>query len=265
MNEQESQKQNATEPYYNEIISMLNLKLNKEDCILALDKYGVIYCWKVNTNFYTLSSDIEDLVEFSDYKVYYPNICLNIKDSLRSSKENLFFTKMDILDDNFYISGEFNPVYFNKNLLEKAIFNKPFVNKLKIISLGSEDISILTKHIDMGINNFTINRNLGILTIFSENGNLYFYEKDIFIKNYTHSKGITAALLLDKHDRVIFATVDGLIHFINYKTLQYAGLFNPNENKFYTEDIFSNIYKTQTYACSCIVETDNYLVILFLT
>lgn len=253
------------------VISVSEWKLCDKYCILALDSLGIINVWIIDENIFNLVkgnyNDKEvcfndELIDFSDTKVIYPEVGFDINQIARANNPDLeesrsiYFSNMKKIDDEFLIiCGEFNTFLIRKEQVEQKMLNKissvfPDISKLQIPieSLQSDinllDFSISNKNLINGIDiNYEYNR---ILT-FSDSGHIFLHELNNFelilttnindLPLYKFSEfpsSVLSGKFINQEGKekiIVIGTNDGNLIFFDIQG-NYQGLHNVNINKY---------------------------------
>lgn len=253
------------------VISVSEWKLCDKYCILALDSLGIINVWIIDENIFSLVkgnyndkevSFNDELIDFSDTKVIYPEVGFDINQIARANNPDLeesrsiYFSNMKKIDDEFLIiCGEFNTFLIRKEQVEQKILNKissvfPNISKLQIPieSLQSDinllDFSISNKNL---INGIDINYEYSRILTFSDSGHIFLYDLNNFelilttnindLPLYKFSEfpsSVLSGKFINQEGQekiIVIGTNDGNLIFFDIQG-NYQGLHNVNINKY---------------------------------
>lgn len=253
------------------VISVSEWILCDKYCILALDSLGIINVWIIDENIFSLVkgnyndkevSFNDELIDFSDTKVIYPEVGFDINQIARANNPDLeesrsiYFSNMKKIDDEFLIiCGEFNTFLIRKEQVEQKILNKissvfPNISKLQIPieSLQSDinllDFSISNKNL---INGIDINYEYSRILTFSDSGHIFLYDLNNFelilttnindLPLYKFSEfpsSVLSGKFINQEGQekiIVIGTNDGNLIFFDIQG-NYQGLHNVNINKY---------------------------------
>jgi WD40 repeat protein len=256
---------------YKSVISVVEWTLNDSYCILALDSLGIINVWIIDENIFNFgkgnNQENEDfhndeLIDFSDTKVIYPEMGFDINQIVKtinpdlSESRSICFSKMEKINDEFLIiCGDFNTFLIRKEQIEKKICNKissVFPNKSKLqipIELLESDINLLDFSISSknSINGFDIDYDSNRILTFSDSGLIFLYDLNNFdlifssdtndFPQYKFSESPCTILSgkfiyqEGKGKMIVLGTDEGNLIFMDING-NYCGLHNVSLNKF---------------------------------
>jgi len=260
---------------YNTIVSFTNLTINDKKCLLGLDTKGILYIWEIKREYFSIiSNTMDDLLDFSDHKVYFPEIAFDITPAILTLTHNsdaiLNFTKLQKLYDEFLIiTGNFNTVLIKKEQIESRLSNTTILNQKNLKNVNennSQRIEIKNIDFDIALNDLSecSSQNSQIISVeidyvnhkifsFSSNGEILkfafdvnnlgtFYLEKSFNSNienyYENSEKIhlTTSKLLGDQNKLVCGTNKSSLIFIDSRSLKLMGIFNILRNKYYEDE-----------------------------
>jgi hypothetical protein len=261
---------------YNSVVSFTKMKLNEKDCILALDVNGILNTWIIKKENFAYSNKFEmsnDLLDFSEYNIFFPDIAFDISAAvlpsidITSDNRNVNFTNFEKINDKYLIfTGNFKTFVIKKTHLETHLLNLSPTNegnKTEIknieIDLSLNDFSLCKastyESSTIQINGIVIDYGSDIIYTYSSTAEIFIYKISEnnsfdFVKrakilnlenyyNYDHNNSqihsITTCRLIPTKNQLVCGTNKSCLIFLDSRNLQNLGIFSIKLNKFYED------------------------------
>lgn len=286
------------------IVSVVDMEICDQFCILALDCFGLVNLWAINEDIFSYKDKPDDeLIDFSNYNILYPDISFDIKRNILKSNskysehldyysidKKLHFSKMQKLNGNSLIfCGDFNTFLVKKDQIENKLSN--FLNESKSknknmsieVKLLDQDMIINDYILDNGafINGIDIDYVNNKFITYSDNGSLFLFDLNTCeliqglnidntpqFKTLHSTSSILSAKIIPKNNTICVGTNEGNLNFIDYNSYKNIGFLNVCLNKFISNKEFkeSNFESEIDHRenINCMELSPNYLVRSFL-
>ena len=259
---------------YNSVVSFTKMKLNEKDCILALDSNGILNIWIIRKEKFSFSNKYEtsnDLLDFSEYNILFPDLAFDISAAILPSllksfdNRNLNFTNFEKINDEYLIfTGNFNTFLIRKAHLETHLLNISPNNSGNKTEIKNIDI-------DFSLNDFSLCKSLSYLSrtvqingielgfgsdiiyTYSSTGEIFIYKisennsfdflkraKIIDLENNQNHNNyeihyITTCRLIPIKHQLVCGTNKSCLIFLDSRNLENLGIFCIKLNKFFKD------------------------------